>query len=173
MQNNKTKIVVDTNVFIRGIILQDSYEDDSNAIDILSNLLENNKIELVFSQDTIGELIYMVKNIVKHKFTNPQKREIYMNQMVILFLEGYSINTSHTVAPRCSDPNDNMFLKCAVQSQAKYIISDDLKSKMQDIDLGSTEVLTSEEFIDEYNKNKENAKGEIAADKTNNKPDNN
>lgn len=111
MRNSKVKVVVDTNVFIYGTIPSILNKYDSDTIDILSRLLNMDKIELVFSQDTIGELIYITKNIVKHCIKDINKQELYMCKIVLLFLEGYSVNVSHTKAPRCSDPNDNMFLK--------------------------------------------------------------
>jgi putative PIN family toxin of toxin-antitoxin system len=152
MKNSKIKIVIDTNVFIHGIVLQKSYKEDSDVINILLDLLEKDIIELVFSQDTIGELVYVLKNIVKHKVKNISKRKMYMYQVIMLFFEGYSVNTVKTIAPTCNDVNDNMFLECAVESKAKYLISDDLKSRMGKVKLPNTMVLTAKEFIDKYNK---------------------
>lgn len=152
MKNNKTKIIVDTNVFIYGTVLQKSYKEASDTINILLDLLEKDIIELVFSQETVGELVYVLKNIVKHKVRDVTKRKIYMCQVIMLFYEGYSVNTVNTVAPTCKDPNDNMFLKCAIESNTKYLISDDIKSDMGKVVLPNTMVLTAKEFIDEYNR---------------------
>lgn len=173
MQNNKIKIVIDTNVFIYGTIPQLLIKEDNQTINIIENLLETDTIELVFSQDTIGELIYIFKNIIKHCVNDIIERESYMHKIMILFLNGYSINTTHTIAPRCADPNDNMFLKCAIGSNATYLISDDLKSHMKDANLNDTKVLTAKEFVDIYNNGNVQAddESETAVDETTDKND--
>lgn len=164
MRNNKVKIVIDTNVFINGLIFPFEYKYDKDIINILFNLIDEEKIELVFSQDTIGELVYIFKNKVKH-YIAKEEWEMYMCQIIIIFLRAYSVNTTYTKTPRCIDPNDNMFLKCAKQSYAKYLISNDLKSKMSKVKSPYTTVLTSKEFLNIYNRINQQSKDESAVEK--------
>lgn len=149
MNSNKVKIIIDTNVFVNNFIFPKT--NVLKVFEILSNLFLDSKIELVFSQETCGELFYVIKDKVNHYVKKKNRGKIIIN-IALLFLNSCTVNTSRTIAPKCKDPNDNMFLKCAVKSKAKYLISDDLKSKMGEISLPDTIVLTAEEFIDEYNK---------------------
>ncbi|MGG7149693.1 putative toxin-antitoxin system toxin component, PIN family [Clostridium neonatale] len=137
----KLKLVIDTNIFIRGIFLQKTY---FHCVTLLE-LLENENIELVFSQDTIGELLYVIKNFAKHtSYSYDEQLETLYNVSKI-FYDSNSVNTVETVAPKCSDMFDDMFLKCYIQGNADYIITDDFKSEMDKI--SNIKVLESKKFI--------------------------
>jgi putative PIN family toxin of toxin-antitoxin system len=163
MRNNKIKIVVDTNVFINGLIFSSENKDDENVINILFNLIDTDVVELVFSQDTIGELVYIYKNKLIH-YVDIKKWEKHMYRIMMIFLYSYSVNTTHTRILKCKDPTDNIFLKCAKQSYAKYLISNDLRSKMSKVKSPYTRVLTSKEFLNIYHKINQQSKDESASD---------
>lgn len=153
MRNNKVKIVVDTNAFVNSMIFPDEYVNDSNTLDSLLELMGNNKIELAFSQDTIGELLYIIKNKITH-YIKKDKQIEYMCKIASLFFYSYSVNTSNTIAPKCKDERDNMFLQCAIESRATYLISNDLKSGMHLIENLKYEVINCQKFVELYDKNK-------------------
>ena len=148
MRNNKLKIVVDTNIFINGMIFSDKNKDCDDLILKIYDMIEINKIaELVFSQDTIGELIYVMKNMVKHNIDSTEKQLEFLHAILDLIYISYTVNTSNTkLKVECLDPTDNMFLKCAVQSKANYIISNDIKSGLHKIK-DKFKVVTADEFV--------------------------
>lgn len=162
--SNIGKVVVDTNVFINNFIFGEEHkEEDVIVFNILLESMDNNNIKLAFSQDTVGELFYVFKGKLKKHFNNLEWND-KMCEIALIFLYSCSVNTVNTIVDSCADLNDNMFLKVAKQSQAKYLISDDLKSKMKDVNLEGTEVLTAKEFVDKYGtKDEGNAKDETAA----------
>lgn len=55
MKRNNIKAVMDTNIFIA------DWFEESEECEKLLELVKNRKIRLLFEQDTIGELIYLVK----------------------------------------------------------------------------------------------------------------
>jgi putative PIN family toxin of toxin-antitoxin system len=152
MRNNKTKMVIDTNVFVNSMIFPYEYTDDTDTLDLLLTLIGNDKIELVFSQDTIGELLYIMKNKIKH-YINKEKHLSYMNKLMTIFYYSYSVNTENTNAPKCQDAKDDMFLKCVIQSHASYLISNDFKSGMSVVQGLNCKVLSSNQFVELYNNN--------------------
>lgn len=167
------KAVVDTNVFINNFIFGEKHkEDDVIAFNILLELISNNSIKLAFSQDTVGELFYVFKGKLK-KYTQNSEWDDNICEIALIFLYSCSVNTINTIVDSCADLNDNMFLRVAKKSHAQYLISDDLKSKMKDVNLGDTEVLTAKEFVDMYNgKNEESAEDETAAENQTNENNN-
>lgn len=147
MRNNKLKIVIDTNIFVNGIIFHEKYTKITNLLKIIGESITKDTIELVFSQDTIGELMYVMKNFAKHYISNEedQKQILYMISDIIF--DSYCVNTKHTkLKVECLDPTDNMFLKCAVQSKANYIISNDIKSGLHKIK-DKFKVVTADELV--------------------------
>lgn len=148
MRNKKIKMVVDSCIFIRSMVFAKNYESSAKTLDKLLELLEENKIELVFSQDTIGELIYVMKNKVLHYINNEKERFLIMDSITSLFYYSYSVNTEKTISPKCKDKKDDMLLKCAKQGRATYLISDDFRSGMQLVDNLKFKVISSNQFID-------------------------
>ena len=142
----KFKTVVDTNIFISGL---SSAENDS-CTKIL-NLIEKERINVLFAQDTFGELIYVAKHFVR-KFLNSKKEKMeVLNNLVELFYKSLSINTVGYESPKCLDKYDDMFIKCALAGNADYLITDDFKSGMHSIEFDTLKVVSSGEFIDIWN----------------------
>ncbi|KIL44341.1 PIN domain-containing protein [Jeotgalibacillus soli] len=126
------KIVVDTCVFIRALFTP---EDDDECT-LFINALDRYDARLVFSQYTIGELLYMIKKIsneINSPYEHMRKKLDYIS---FLFQHAKSVNTSHTKSDfTATDRNDQMFVDAAVESDANHIITIDLKSgilEMQD-----------------------------------------
>jgi predicted nucleic acid-binding protein len=114
-------------------------------------------LQLLFAQDTIGELIYVTKNFVRHNLKNISDRLNALQLITVLFYYGTSVNTMKTDYQKSNDQYDDMFLKCAIQGEADYLITDDIESGMHtnDIKKLGVKVVTSEEFIKIYEKSTE------------------
>lgn len=142
----KIKVVVDTQIFIRSW-----FNDKYVCCDTIMTLLDTDKLKLVSSRDTIGELFYVTKNFATHIFKNDKDTQLkYMNMVAELFLDSVSINTKKTECQEIKDKSDMMFLKSAIESNADYLISDDKKSGLHGVELDGTKIVTSEDFIKIY-----------------------
>lgn len=142
---NKPKVVIDTNIFIR------SWFDDYKSCDKILTLIDDRKLKLLFSQDTIGELVYVTKNFARYNISNIQDRVQVLQSIMELFYYGISINTLNSEHAKLNDIYDDMFLECAIEGDADYLISDDFKSGMHYVDGLNLKVLSSEEFIQVFN----------------------
>ena len=141
---NKPKVVIDTNIFIDGLF---SYKEVDNEYCIkVIDLIDNRKILLLFAQDTIGELVYIAKNFARYNFNNIKDRISLLNYLIELFYHSTSVNTSNTISPEINDKYDDMFLKCAIEGNAEYLISDDLNSGMHDVEGLGFKILNAKDF---------------------------
>jgi putative toxin-antitoxin system toxin component, PIN family len=148
MRNNKMKIVMDTNIFINALVFPDKHPNTYKCVDKVFSLVNEDKVELVFSQETIGELVYNMKNKLTHHIKDEETQLERFNDVNILFFYSYSVNTENTKTVSCRDKYDIMFLKCAKQGHADYLISNDFRSGMHKIKKYKFKVLSSEKFLD-------------------------
>lgn len=129
------KIVLDTNVFISGIFFSGS------PAQILKAWKEQ-KIQIVLSKEILDEY-QRVAGELSAKFPSVNIEPI----IELLTIYGEVVETAGISVTVCEDPDDNMFLECAIASNSKIIVSGDnhlLKiSGYQGID-----VLKPREFID-------------------------
>jgi len=140
--NRKLNLVVDTNIFINA--LSDEY--NTSCIKIL-NLIENNKVNIIFAQDTFGELIYMLKHWSRKNIANKKDRLVLLHNFVDLFYNSLSVNTKRINCPKINDKFDEMFIKCAIKGNVDYLISDDLRSGMHGLNDFGFKVITSDGFV--------------------------
>lgn len=143
MVRNRAKVVVDTNIFIYG------WFEDNPSCDKILDMIDNRDIQLFFSQDTIGELVYITKNFARYNLRKTEEKIAALQAIMILFYYGTSVNTLDTECPKLNDPQDEKFLKCAIKGEADYLITDDFKHGMQDF--GTTKIVSSEEFVNLFN----------------------
>lgn len=122
-----SKLVVDTCVFVDGYF---NATETSSSNYFVSNLDDNER--LVFSQDTIGELMYTFKKICnKHSFDADATSET-LALVAGLFQSGKSINTNiyrkriDKILAR--DEDDQMFIDAAFSAKASHLITSDKKS---------------------------------------------
>lgn len=144
---NKKKVVIDTNIFISGWYSEDKY---CNAI---IEMIKNRKLQLLFSQDTIGELVYVTKGFARHYHKissgNVNENTIHdLNDIMLLFYYGTSVNTKKTNSPKINDDSDNMFLECAIQGEVNYLVSNDFNSGMHNVDKLGFKVLSAKDFCE-------------------------
>jgi len=141
---NKLSVVVDTNVFL------DSWLDDDKNCNNILDLILNRKLNLLFSQDTIGELIYITKKYAIKNMSSEKPRIALLKLVIEMFYWSKSIDTSKTECPKINDPYDEMFLKTAIEGKANYLISEDRKSGMHKVELEGIRIVSSEEFVSMY-----------------------
>ncbi|WP_286909335.1 putative toxin-antitoxin system toxin component, PIN family [Clostridium sp. UBA1652] len=145
MRYNKPKVVLDTNIFINGWFYPDKYE----SCDKIMELIEHRRIQLLFAQDTIGELIYLTKNFCRYNLSDVKDRIEMLKELMELFYYSTSINTSETRNIKIFDSYDEMFVKCAIEGKADYLISDDIRSGMLEIK-ENFKTMTSTQFIEYF-----------------------
>ena len=141
---NKLKVVLDTNIFIKAWFSS----EDNNVCSKIMDLIDDRKIQLLFAQDTIGELVYLVKNFARHNITDVNDRLAMLHGIMELFYYCTSVNTMNTSCPNIFDKYDEMFLKCAIEGNADYLVSDDFKSGMHVVDNINFTVVSSDKFIE-------------------------
>ena len=142
---NKLKVVIDTNIFIYG------WFSDNIYCDKILSLIDDRKLQLLFAQDTIGELVYITKNFARHNLKTNEEKIAALNIIMVLFYYATSVNTSNMQCSFSKDNTDAMFLKCAIKGEADYFITDDFKHGMHDNDkIIDIQVISSEEFIRIY-----------------------
>ena len=140
------KIIVDTNVFIDGFF---SLEETSSS-KILREL-DSNDSRLVFSLETIGELLYILKRHCNSLEMESEDAIEILTEAVTLFYQGKSINTRRTKSPvQAKDADDQMFIDAAFESSADFIITFDKKSGLLDIDLDKVnfKCFTPEDYLE-------------------------
>lgn len=119
--NGKLRIVMDTNVFL------DAWFEDEDWCEKVNSIIDSRRLQLLFSQDTIGELIYVAKTHAIKIMNRDTIRIILMHKTADLFFYGTSVNTKDTKCIKLIDSDDEMFLKCAIEGNAEYIITSNIK----------------------------------------------
>ncbi len=108
-----TRVVIDTNVFISSFF-------GGNPKKII-DLWKSGEILWCLSNEIIDEYV-----VVLRRMGLQNEKEI--NKLLKIFAEGYHIiftaNTPHLEIVK-DDPDDNKFIECAVELEARYIISGD------------------------------------------------
>jgi putative PIN family toxin of toxin-antitoxin system len=144
MKRNNIKVVLDTNIFIA------AWFEESTDCEKILELVKNRKIRLLFAQDTIGELIYLVKNFARHNIDDVSERILLLKWIAELFYYSLSVNTMKTEVENSNDEYDDMFLKCAIEGKADYLISDDMKHGLHEREFDYLKVYTSKDFVKQY-----------------------
>ncbi|ABI69497.1 putative toxin-antitoxin system toxin component, PIN family [Syntrophomonas wolfei] len=141
---SKLKVVLDTNIFINGWLFAEDHDSCSRIMD----MIDNRKIQLLFAQDTIGELVYLIKNFARHNIDDVNLRISLLQRVMELFYYSTSVNTMDTTTPLIADQYDSMFLKCAIEGKADFLVSDDFKSGMHELENVSFQVVGSDRFVE-------------------------
>jgi len=108
----KKKVVLDTNILIS------AFGWEGNSRELLRQVM-NQEHECILSVKIIKEL-KRVLDYPKFKFTNEQKKKFL--EIVLQFSTVIDTKIELDV---CDDKNDNMFLECALEGKADYIITGD------------------------------------------------
>jgi probable toxin-antitoxin system toxin component, PIN family len=133
------KVVLDTNVLVSGLL----WEGIPNR---LLTLIKQGKVTLHLSLEIVEELEAVLK---RNKFSGRiQELETNVDELLFSLLvlaEIYSVGSAVDMIKE--DPDDNMFLTCALYSGAEYIVSGDKHL----LGLGSyrgVKILSPKEFLD-------------------------
>ena len=107
------KIVLDTNVFISGIFF-------SGPPSQILKAWKDQKIQIVLSKEILNEYQRVAEELSK-KISSIDIEPI----IELLTIYGEIVETESISVTVCEDPDDNMFLECAIASNSKIIVSGD------------------------------------------------
>ena len=131
-------VVIDTNVLVGGLLKGRVAAKSIQA-------LVDNKFILVISQSLIDELIDTIRKPKLARLISASETE----ELLSTLLERASVVNPAFTLKFCRDPDDDMFLSCAVEGEASHIISWD-----QDLSVLSPfkgiEILTPGEFLKKF-----------------------
>ena len=115
------RIVLDTNVFLSGVLTP------GRAPAQLLELILSGKIKLIISPQIICEIQRVIqypgiiKLIKKRKLESKELEEALFRIMRVAHITSGAVNVQEIAA----DPSDDMFLACALEGQADFIVSGD------------------------------------------------
>jgi putative PIN family toxin of toxin-antitoxin system len=131
----KTRVVVDTNVFISGIFFS------GPPYQILKAWIED-KIQIAVSEDIICEYKQVCERL-SDKVGDMNFDSIFE----LLLIEAQMTASFSFKQPVCEDPDDDKFLACAIASISRFIISGD-KHLLNIGQYLNTEIVTPRYFVD-------------------------
>ena len=112
------KLVVDTNIVVSALLKPDSLPD------LIINMILNKKFTLCLSEDIFNEY-QEVLGRGKFKSLNQAKTR---SLLLKIKKNAKLVKPSVSVDIIKSDPEDNKFLECALEAQADYFITGDIKN---------------------------------------------
>ncbi|MFH1897604.1 MAG: putative toxin-antitoxin system toxin component, PIN family [Candidatus Desantisbacteria bacterium] len=109
------KAVIDTNVFISGLI-----SEKGKSASLIDNWRKGNFI-LIFSSQLIDELLEVANRpYIKEKYNI--KEEQIEDLVKTIYRKAIRVKGLYEVV-KSEDPKDNMFLACALEGKADYLVS--------------------------------------------------
>lgn len=133
----KTRLVLDTNVLISGVISNNG--PCAAILDLISTRTE--AVTVLLTDEIFAEYIEVLK---RPRFAF-NKRDL-LGIINLLMNECIFIDISATVAPSSNDPDDNKFIACAVEGQAHFIITGNLRH-YDNLSLVHTKIISPREFV--------------------------
>ena len=131
------KIILDTNVLISGIFF-------SGAPSQILKAWQEGKIQIAVSKEILFEY-HRVAEELSEKFPG-----LEISQILELFtIHAEMVNTQGLEVSVCEDPDDNMFISCALGSKSKIIVSGD-KHLLKISGYQEIEVLKPRLFLDNH-----------------------
>ncbi len=131
------KIILDTNVLISGIFF-------SGPPSQILKAWQKGKIQIAISKEILSEYHRVAEELSK-KFPS-----VDISQILELFtVHAEMVNTQELEVLVCEDPDDNMFISCALGSKSKIIVSGD-KHLLKISGYQEIEVLKPRVFIDNH-----------------------
>lgn len=114
----KLRAVIDTNLFVSGLFATDSPATE------LQNLWINRKFELATSLEILRE----VSRVLQYQRIRERlqfKDETVRRFFRLIFRKAVITKDLYSIDRITKDPSDNMFLACALEVKANYIVSGD------------------------------------------------
>ncbi|MDR3133828.1 MAG: putative toxin-antitoxin system toxin component, PIN family [Prevotellaceae bacterium] len=109
----KSSIIIDTNLWISFLL--------TKRYPLLDALLENNAVELIFSNELLNEFVEVVQRPKFQKFFSQEDTEALL-QYIRQYARFVKVHSDVTV---CRDTKDNFLLSLAQDSHADYLITGD------------------------------------------------
>lgn len=134
MAGKPKRIIVDTNLWISFLITQ--------YYIVIDDLITQNKVQLLFSQELLDEFIEVTKRPKFRKFFKPKDVELLMN----LLDQHAELITVISTINACRDPKDNFLLSLAVDGKADYLLTGD-KDLLELKRIKSTKIQTLTDFL--------------------------
>lgn len=113
-------------------------------------------VRLVFSQETIGELMYIFKRYANSFNMRDEEITDVLSFVTDFFQYGKSINTKHLDKSRIkkiNDPEDQMFVYAAYASEATHLITLDKESGILNLTDTPFTCCTPTEYLEENSNN--------------------
>ncbi len=134
MHQKKVRIIIDTNVWISILI--------TNNFKRFDELIFDNKVLLLYSDELLSELISVVNRPKFKKYFNKQDVK-----KLIGFMQDFAeIVEVQSEVNQCRDLKDNFILSLAKDSNAEYIITGDYD--LLDLEkFENTKILTINQFL--------------------------
>jgi putative PIN family toxin of toxin-antitoxin system len=119
-------VVVDTNVFVRGLLR-------SAVVVPLINAWKANRFRLLTSEELLQELVEVLARPKLRKYFQEEQ----VKELLLLISEQGKVVEPLQHVNFCRDPKDNIFLDVAIAGQADYLVTEDNDLK-DDEDLKTT-----------------------------------
>lgn len=113
MQNNVSRIIVDTNLWISFLITRD--------FEKLDEIIFSKRVILVFSQELLDEFLEVVSRPKFKSFFSPSDVEAIL-ETIHHFADFVSVQTKVNV---CRDVKDNFLLSLSVDGKADFLLTGD------------------------------------------------
>ena len=131
------RIIVDTNLWISFLI--------SNDFSKLDNILFEQQVILVFSQELLDEFLEVARRPKFRRFFSTDDVETLLET-----IEEFAIFTNVTsVIELCRDPKDNFLLSLSKDGSADFLLTGD-KDLLDLKTLESTQIVTIATFLEQF-----------------------
>jgi uncharacterized protein len=131
------RIVLDTNVFVSGIFF-------SGPSSRILEAWRDGRIELAVSPDILDEYL-RVGNELSKQFPSIDLSPI----LSLVTIHAMMFKPPKLPGQVCEDPDDDMFIACAIASKSKVIVSGD-KHLLKVADFGGVLIVKPRAFVDGY-----------------------
>jgi len=131
------KVILDTNVFVSGVFF-------TGPPYRILEAWRDGKLQLLISEDILKEY-RRVGEVLANRFPS-----IDLQPLLALAAVKAEMSTSkHFDTPLCEDPDDDMFITCALSGKCKMIVSGD-KHLLKMSGYRGIKVLSPREFVDQH-----------------------
>lgn len=134
MPKQKSRIIVDTNLWISILLTQDYLKFDS--------LLDDQNITLLFNEELLNELIEVSRRPKFKRYFDKEDVEELLS-IINRMADFTEVTTEVNI---CRDPNDNFLLALAIDGKADYLITGD-SDLLVIKKIDKTDIVTMAEYI--------------------------
>ncbi|QSB48779.1 putative toxin-antitoxin system toxin component, PIN family [Parageobacillus toebii] len=112
------KLVVDSSTIIRGLFRK--FTEPAYIVDRIAD----NSYQLLMTEEMAKELLIAIYIACRAAKLDESSTKKYLRAIATFTLAAQKVKI-RTKFTSCSDPDDNMFIECAINGKAKYCISSD------------------------------------------------